>query len=263
MNWRLMMIIAAAGWQASCSKASAPIEIEFRPVYAGAEVACSGPEDPTLTDLRFYVHNLRLQDVDGTYHNIELDSDEWQQSGLALLDLEDATGNCLNGTEVTNYSVRGSVSGQAFRALEFELGVPFAVNHGDPLQAEPPLGDADMHWHWRGGYKFLRAGLKNDADSFWLHLGSTGCAGTIQNITGCNAPNRVAVRLENFRPGDVVLLDLAALVDASSLDEGMPTDSSSGPAEKHCAAAFAALGLEHATGRPDGVQQLFSVQGAP
>jgi len=120
-----------------------------------------------------------------------------------------------------------------------------------------------MHWHWRGGYKFLRAGLKNDADSFWLHLGSTGCAGTIQNITGCNAPNRVAVRLENFRPGDVVLLDLAALVDASSLDEGMPTDSSSGPAEKHCAAAFAALGLEHATGRPDGVQQLFSVQGAP
>lgn len=263
MNWRFVMIVAAVFMQAACGKVSAPVAVEFRAVVAGQAASCETPDMPALTDLRFYVHNLRLQDANGEYHSVQLDPGEWQQAGLALLDLENGGGSCLNGTAVTNDTVRGSVSGESFRALEFTLGVPFAANHGDPLLAEPPLGDADMHWHWRGGYKFLRAGLKNDTDSFWLHLGSTGCAGTIQNITGCSAPNRVVVRLENFTPGDVVLVDLAALPGAGALDDGVPTDCSSGPAEESCGAAFAALGLDHSTGKPAGIQQLFTLRQAP
>ncbi len=263
MNWRYLMTVASVAFLCACNKAPAPIEIEFRAAFDGEEIACDGPMATTMSDLRFYVHKLRLEDATGATHAVELEPGPWQQADLALLDLEDGSGSCINGTPDTHSVIRGSVAGQSFRALEFTLGVPFADNHADPLQAEPPLGDPDMHWHWRGGYKFLRAGLKNVSDSFWLHLGSTGCSGTIRNISGCNAPNRVTVRLENFAPGDMVLVDLAALVADGRLQDTTPTDCSSGPAEKHCAAAFAALGLDHATGRKDGEQQLFSLQQAP
>lgn len=263
MHWRYVTGIAMAGWLAACSEAPAPLQVEFIATYAGSAVSCDGPAGASMTDLRFYVHNLRLEDATGEVHPVQLEPGDWQQPGLAMLDLEDGSGNCINGTTVTNAVVRGTVSGENFRALEFTLGVPFAQNHADPLQAESPLGDADMHWHWRGGYKFLRAGIKSDTDGFWLHLGSTGCTGTIQNITGCTAPNRVTVRLENFTPGDAIAVDLAALVSHDMLADSTPTDCSSGPAEKHCATAFAALGLSHAAGKQDRSQQLFSLQQAP
>jgi uncharacterized repeat protein (TIGR04052 family) len=263
MHWRYVTSVAMAGLLVACSKAPTPFQIEFIATYAGTPISCGGSSGSPMTDLRFYVHNLRLEDESGGVHRVQLEPGDWQQADLALLDLEDGSGNCTNGTRVTNARVHGSVTGEDFRVLEFTLGVPFAENHADPLLATPPLGDADMHWHWRGGYKFLRAGVRSDTDSFWLHLGSTGCAGTIQNITGCNAPNRVTVRLEDFAPGDAVAVDLAMLVGADTLADATPTDCSSGPAEEHCEVAFAALGLDHAAGQPDGSQQLFSLQRTP
>lgn len=263
MNWRYVMVIPAAGWLAACSEAPSSIEVPFAATYAGAPLDCAGDKSVALTDLRFYVHNLRLEDAAGQFHTIELSVNDWQQPDLAFLDLEDGSGSCLNGTALVNDVARGSVTGTDFRALEFTLGVPFEKNHGDPLLAIAPLGDADMHWHWRGGYKFLRAGIKNDNDSFWLHLGSTGCEGTIRNITGCNAPNRVTVRIENYQPGDTVQIDLASLVTGGVLEDAAPSDCSSGPAEESCKTAFAALGLSHPSGVTSSSQSLFSSTGQP
>jgi uncharacterized repeat protein (TIGR04052 family) len=263
MHWRYLMAFAALAGMAACSKAPSVVEVEFVATYAGSPVSCQQPASVSMTDLRFYVHKLRFEDANGRFHPVRLAANDWQQPDLAFLDLEDGSGSCQNGTSVTNSRIQGTVSGENFRALEFTLGVPFDRNHGDPLLAEPPLGDADMHWHWRGGYKFLRAGVRSDSDGFWLHLGSTGCAGTIRNITSCSAPNRVAVRLEGFALGDAVAVDLAALAAAGMLGDATPTDCSSGPAEQHCAAAFAALGLSHAGGAPSGGQQLFSIRRTP
>ena len=263
MNWRFVMVVPAAGWLAACSEAPSKIEVPFAATFAGAPLDCAGGERVAMTDLRFYVHKLRLEDADGQFHNIELSVDDWQQPDLAFLDLEDGSGNCINGTSAVNDVVRGSVTGRDFRALEFTLGVPFSRNHGDPLLAIAPLGDADMHWHWRGGYKFLRAGIKNDTDSFWLHLGSTGCEGTIRNITGCSAPNRVTVRIDDYQPGVPVQIDLARLVAGGVLGDSAPSDCSSGPAEDDCKVAFAALGLDHPSGASKSNQQLFSLPGRP
>ncbi len=263
MNWRFAMAIPAAGWLAACSEAPSAIEVPFAATYAGAPLGCAGDADVAMTDLRFYVHNLRIEDANGRFHQIELSVDDWQQSDLAFLDFEDGDGNCSNGTSIVNDTVRGKVTGTDFHALEFTLGVPFEKNHGDPLLAIAPLGDADMHWHWRGGYKFLRAGIRSDSDSFWLHLGSTGCEGTIRNITGCNAPNRVTVRIEEYRPGDTVQIDLGSLVAGDALADATPSNCSSGPAETDCKTAFSALGLSHASGAAEGEQQLFSLRRNP
>jgi uncharacterized repeat protein (TIGR04052 family) len=258
MIWRYVMLAAMVSFLAACSESSSRVEVPFTVTYSGSPVACDGSATTTLTDLRFYVHNVRVFDANGQAKSVQLDEGEWQQPDLAFLDLEDGTGGCANGTSETNAVVQGTVIGKNFRGLEFTLGVPFSRNHGDPLKAQRPLGDAAMHWHWRGGYKFMRAGLRNNVDSFWIHLGSTGCQGTIRNITGCNAPNRVTVRLDNFVPGDAVLIDLAQLVSAGALDDETSSDCSSGPAEEGCLDAFAALGLGHA-----GEQRLFSSRRLP
>jgi len=258
MQIRYVMLISLTAALAACGKASTRVEIPFSANFGQAPISCDGSSSPMLTDLRLYIHDVRLIDVQERAHVVELDTTPWQQPKLAFLDLEDGTVHCANGTSDLNHILTGSVEAAEFHKLEFTLGVPFSQNHGDPLQAETPLGDADMHWHWRGGYKFLRAGLSTVDDGFWMHLGSTGCEGTIQNITGCTAPNRVTVRLDDFNLGDGVVIDLAELVADGTLDDASPTDCSSGPAEASCAAPFAAIGLSHETGEETGVQRIFS-----
>ena len=260
---RYVTLLTVLGLIVSCGESSSRIEIPFAAMFGSASISCNAGSDARLTDLRFYVHKLRLIDLDGREHPVTLEADAWQQTDLAFVDLEDGTGDCLNGTTEMNQVIRGSASTRDYRGLVFSIGVPFSRNHGDPLTATAPLGDADMHWHWRGGYKFLRAGIKTDEDSFWIHLGSTGCEGTIRNITGCNAPNRAEIRLGEFRPGDTISVDLAALAGDAALLDSEASDCSSGPAETDCADAFAALGLVHATGDAVGVQQVFSLQARP
>ena len=60
--------------------------------------------------------------------------------------------------------------------LHFTLGLPFAVNHQNPVTQPSPLNDSSMFWVWRNGYKFLRWDMQsNTGDSWSFHLGSVGC----------------------------------------------------------------------------------------
>ncbi|MDH4125266.1 MAG: metallo-mystery pair system four-Cys motif protein [Gammaproteobacteria bacterium] len=250
---------------AACGEPPVQVQIPFIAVLDGMPMACDAGGEAALTDLRFYVYDVQLRDTAGADRKLELRADnDWQQVNLALLDLETGAGRCVNGTAKLNNALVGTVAAGDYRGLSFTLGVPFAQNHGDPLRAAPPLGDAAMHWHWRGGYKFLRAGFVTVDDGFWIHLGSTGCEGTLQDISGCSAPNRVTVQLHDFVPGrDVVVVDLGALVSGAELDDATATDCSSGPAEEYCVTAFRALGLDHASGMTSGVQSLFSSRTSP
>lgn len=229
---------------AACSAKRVPVHIDFEASWAGQPVQC---EDTgmALTDLRFFVSNIKLVDADGAEHGLSLTPDEsWQQAGVALIDLENGAKACSNGTADMHTSIEGTVAAADIVAIKFTVGVPFELNHANPLLAQPPLDRAAMHWHWRSGYKFLRAGVSNPSDSFWIHLGSTGCEGTIQNITGCSFPNRVSVELQNFSPDtDKITVDLAELFRGVDLDDGVRGDCSSSPAESACARPFESLGL--------------------
>lgn len=260
MTARVAALILLAALPLACAEPPMRVQIPFMAVFEGSPIECRDDGFAKLTDLRFYVYDVYLTDASGATQKVELTADNaWQQPNLALLDLENGDGRCLNGTLEVNDSLIGNIAAGDYRGLSFTLGVPFEQNHADPLLAAPPLGDAAMHWHWRGGYKFLRAGFATADDGFWIHLGSTGCEGTLQNISGCRAPNRVTVRLDHFVPGrDVVLVELDALVAGPELDDAMASDCSSGPTEEHCIAAFQALGLDHASGATTGVQRLFS-----
>ena len=260
MIQRLFSLLLSTVLLVSCSGAKTPLRITFAPVFGGQQLACGDTGGIVqLTDLRFYISDIELLTASGEAIEMQLDEDGiWQQANLAFLDMEDGRGLCDNGTSDMNASLRGAVPNREYVGLRFTIGVPFERNHLDPLSASAPLGEGAMHWHWRAGYKFLRAGIRTVDDGFWLHLGSTGCKGTVQNITGCSSPNRVQVELMNFVPGeDIVEVDLAALVGDAELEDGVATDCSSGPAESSCAAPFASLGLDHAAGTSVHSQRVF------
>lgn len=254
------MLCLFLGLFTTCAKSPTPVSIPFVAQFGPQKLTCGERSSAAqLTDLRFYVQDVELITADGRAVEVSLDPDGmWQQRDLALLDFEDGSGACLNGTVETNESLRGAVTNGEYRGLSFTVGVPFARNHADPLQAQAPLGDSAMHWHWRAGYKFMRAGIRTADDGFWLHLGSTGCKGTVRNISACNSANRVRVVLDNFVLGrDAVVIDLAALTDGTDLGDANPTDCSSGPAEVACREPFSALGLDFSTGERKLEQAIF------
>ena len=253
--------LTAATICASCSQWDQPVNIPFIATWQGEPIDCSS-EKSALTDLRFYVSNVQLVDAEGQGHDVRFATEmTWQNDAVAYIDLEDGTGSCQNGTADTYDHVLGVAGVREYHGLRFTVGVPFKLNHTNPLTAKPPLDDPDMHWHWRSGYKFLRAGVRTDDDGFWIHTGSAGCQGTVGNITGCTFPNRIEVVLPDFVVGeDAVSIDLTELLTGVDLDDATRSDCSSGPPEESCLAPFAALGIDFTTGEQNGTQRVFSVQ---
>lgn len=256
-----LAVAALAGLCVSCGQLDLGVKIPFAATWQGASIDCEGG-DPALTDLRFYVNAVQLIDTAGRAHDVRYATEfGWQNDAVAIIDLEDGSGACINGnSDVFSYLI-GAVPKREYRGLRFTIGVPFRLNHDDPLTAMPPLGDADMHRDRRSGYKFLRAGIATTSDGFWIHVGSARCDGTIEHITGCRFENRITVELPDFVPGEsTVRVELAALLDGTDLGDGVSSECSSGPSETACVAPFAALGIDFLTGERSGPQRVFSVQ---
>ena len=237
---RFFALIASVFLVTACSPPSRSVAVEFRAFFGDSPIACGEPgEQNVLSDLRFYVTDT-------------------ESGAVQLVDLEDGTGACENGTPETKSTVSLGVTDGSPTGIRFQIGVPFDLNHADPLQAVAPLNVSAMHWHWRSGYKFLSAGVRSVDDGFWIHVGSTGCEGTIRNISGCRSPNRISVYLPDFDSAtDMVAVDLQALLATTDLADGVATDCSSGPSEVSCIAPFTALGLDHGSGERVGEQRVF------
>ena len=258
---RHLAILALASLCMSCEQWDLPVEIPFVATWHGDPIACDSVA-PALTDLRFYISDPQLLDSEGRWHDVRFATEmSWQNDAVALIDLENGEGACVNGTPEVLSDMGGVARAGEYRGLRFTIGVPFSLNHANPMTAGPPLDDPDMHWHWRSGYKFLRAGIRTENDGFWIHVGSTGCEGTVGHVTGCRSPNRIQIALPDFTPGkSTVAINLAALAAGTDLNDEVPGDCSSGPAESACVAPFSALGINHSTGKQEGTQSVFSVQ---
>jgi uncharacterized repeat protein (TIGR04052 family) len=117
----------------------------------------------TPTDFRFYVSNVALIDREGNAVPLKLKQDgKWQYQNTALLDFEDGTSACDNGTAEINTTVVGTIPQGDYQSLQFTLGVPQNLNHDDAAIAPSPLNLTSMWWNWQGGYKFLRVDLKTE-----------------------------------------------------------------------------------------------------
>ena len=265
-----VLMLCALSMLCACSRPGTPIEIDFLSRYGDHTISCTeAAEGLQLTDLRLYVYDLELTDAAGKEHAVELaDDGVWQDGAVALLDLENGEGACSNGSGTRNETLRGTVPGVAqggpFRDISFTVGVPPQSNHRDPLSAGPPLNYTAMHWHWLSGYKFMRVGIGNASDHFWMHLGSSHCDGSLTDGIQCRTANRVRVTLPDFDPGkDRVVIDLERLTEGIDLGDGIGSDCSSGPDELACDPAFRALGLPFGEAADAPPQRVFRGEPAP
>ncbi len=276
--------IAAPGMQ--------PVTVRFAAQIGSQAFTCGqsysgvGTMRSTITpsDFRFYVSEVALIDEAGRSVPVALTQDGiWQFENIALLDFENGTGPCRNGTTPMNTEVRGEVPAGRYVGLRFTLGVPFARNHGDPTVARSPLNLTAMFWNWQGGYKFLKfdtasSGQPNttatpdprgggNASGFSVHLGSTMCASpsrTEAPASQCAHPNRVAVAFDRFDVArQTVVTDIGAVLAGANVDVNAPKTSPgcmSFPNDPDCPPVMGALGLPYGGQAAPGPQRLFTVR---
>ena len=225
--------------------------LTFAAVAGGRAVACGETfalGDPAtaaeISDLRFYVHDVRLLTAAGAEVPLALDDDgRWQDGAVALLDFEDKAGACTTGTTDTHTRIDGTAPEGDYTGVAFTIGVPEALNHQDAATAGSPLNLSSLFWSWTGGYKFFRLDLDTANGGWHVHIGSTACTGGPATPISCAHPNRPEVRLTGVVPGeDTVALDLAALLSDSDLGSGDAGCQSSAD-EPDCAAIFSHFGL--------------------
>jgi uncharacterized repeat protein (TIGR04052 family) len=228
----------------------------------------------TASDFRFYVHDVRLVSASGDTVRAPLVARApWQDADVALLDFENGTATCANGTPETNDELVVMAPAGDYRGVAFTLGVPFARNHGDLAAQAPPLSLSRLFWSWNGGYKFLRVDMRatqaDSAPSSWvIHLGSTGCtvADGAKSPTACAQPNRAEIAIANFDPArDVIVADLAALLARSDVRVNQPQTAAgcmSAPNDADCGGLFASLGLAHPNADRSSAQPFFRAERA-
>ncbi|MFT7578778.1 MAG: putative repeat protein (TIGR04052 family) [Myxococcota bacterium] len=234
------------------------VAIQFGAVVGAEVAACGqsysgiGTSSSTISpkDLRFYVHGVHLIDASGKQIPVALTVDgKWQDDSVALLDFEDKTGNCDNGTSDVNDQVVGTVPDGDYVGMGFTLGVPAEKNHQDAATAASPLNITGLFWNWTGGYKHARLDIVStgQATGWNVHLGATACAeDTAVQTVVCENGNRTVVRMDAFDvDSDVVNIDLAAMLENSDVDvNGAPASGCmSGADDPECAAIFGAFGL--------------------
>lgn len=251
--------------------------LRFKPVVGDKPFTCgqsyenigSTNSKITPTDFRFYVHNVRLIDAAGKETPLALEQDgKWQVDNLALLDFENGSGPCANGTADTNEVIKGKAPAGKYVGVKFAVGVPFERNHAEPAKAPSPLNLTQLFWVWNSGYKFARIEMQTTGlpQGWFLHLGSTGCqpGGTMQTIpTKCDFGNRAEIMLSNFNiNGDVVITDLKKLLDGANVDVNQPKTARgcmSAQNDADCAPLFANIGLPFA-GKESPGQKFFSTE---
>lgn len=225
----------------------------------GNDFACGttfdglGTSDASLTisDLRFYLHDIALRDADGTWVDLDVEDDgTWQSGGVALIDLADLTPPCdtAHGNEPIRDYVTGRIAAGDYDAVRFTLGVPFERNHEDASTAQAPLSYTSMFWSWQAGYKFVRIdGALGSGEGWRFHLGSTACQGTVGDISSCGNPNRPTVEVVGFDPdSDRIDLDIAALLAGSDPEAEFapfPRGCMSEPDNGGCPTVLDAIGL--------------------
>jgi uncharacterized repeat protein (TIGR04052 family) len=197
----------------------------------------------TAKAVQFYVHAIELIDEHGTPHPFRLtEAPPWQGEHVALLDLA--------GDPATprRFEVEGAVEGEVakYAGIRLTFGVPFELNHSNPLTAAAPLDRGDLFWTWQTGHKFLRADLAIDGREWSFHVGSTGCSSASAlrpPEQPCAQPNQMRIELQGDPSQQVIRLRLAPLIAAARAADYVACtgDYEHDPA---CREGYAATGLQ-------------------
>ncbi len=211
--------------------------IPFAPVFGSDTVRCgetytsagtSGTEFE-IKDFLLFVHSVELVRESGETVPLTLTEDQhWQGGGVALLDFNDATGSCVGDSETNGRIVGTAPNFDDYTGIRFGVGVPSEKNHINAVTAEAPLNKPSTWWSWKGGYKFFKLNVITPVHKkYVVHIGSTGCTGSVEEGFSCAGEHEVMIDIDGFAPGeDGIKINLANLFAGVDLDA--PVDFESG-----------------------------------
>lgn len=237
-----------------CFQKKAPITLNFQPVYKQDALSCaskfSGNNEQLLgatsknwqyQQLQFFIHDVEVNTKKNGWQPWSMTTNAHQAENVALL------GEVCNREGDQGYwqlelTPLNEVS--MITDIRFTLGVPFALNHLNPLTQPSPLNEASMFWGWQGGHKFIRAELASPDDDWLFHLGSTGCK-ALSPVRApkseCLYPNRVVISLPFTSQKTTIEFDLAALIADIALTRANSCQSAVD--EESCKVLFKNLGI--------------------
>ncbi|GAB3029396.1 hypothetical protein GCM10027098_28110 [Bowmanella dokdonensis] len=198
------------------------LQVELR--YQGRHVPCGTSLNMQgggwyIEHSKFYLSQIQNEDGEP----LDLADNQWQTGETALISIEQK--DCWRDGEMAgNHEVRfgPEVDLSEVKRLRFVLGLPFELNHQNPLTQPSPLNLSSMFWTWQSGHKFARFELRSVADSWAFHLGSTGCEADSKlrsPAQPCSNPNLIEFDLP--RPagsGNTLVFHLDRLLEGITLN---------------------------------------------
>jgi len=294
----LAALIAALPGCTETDETPRAFKLKFVATADGQEVGCAdrltglGPAgDITagVSDLRFYVSDLKFYDAAGAEVALTLDTSDFQledASGqVSLIDLTGNTeGTCAGsaiafaeGTARTNDAISGTTLVDKVARVSFAVGVPQPLMKATiattTAEAAPsPLNE--MYWSWATGYRHFVFNLAvetadGEAGGGYLHLGSRDCGGegelALEKRDACDFINTPTVALDGFDlESNTVAVDLTAVLAGLDfvspiydpmtfevIGEGPGVECHASPMQEDCSRLFTSFGLDIATGAAD------------
>ncbi|WDD99853.1 metallo-mystery pair system four-Cys motif protein [Thalassomonas actiniarum] len=240
---------------AACDRNQA-VKITVTPVYQQQVLACNKPfshmdKSWRYQQLQFFISDLEVisqgddsasGEVNNLWQTWPMLESEFQSGMVALLgqvcspDDRDATSGNWQLALAPSFEL-SSIS-----RIRFTLGVPFSLNHQNPLTQKSPLNEPSMFWVWRTGHKFLRLEMVSKDDTWLFHLGSTGCSAVSPvrpPAEECRQPNRFQFEFAFDSKTPELRLDLSRLLTQVTLTREKSCQSA--PENPHCRQILANL----------------------
>lgn len=211
-----------------CGKPPSQHQLTILPYWQGKPIDCNTVlniqgQRWSIRDFSLYLSQLKYFDSSGAWSNVTLDVDEDSSSNVVLL-----TPNCSEARLGYQWKINVVEAVDQWQKVKFTLGVPFELNHQNPIFQKNPLNDPSMFWVWRTGHKFLRLEMDSEQNSFVFHLGSVGC----QSKSAVRAPTSACL-YSNLNQYEIdlaehktIVLDLAVLMGGVTLSNNITCKSS-------------------------------------
>jgi uncharacterized repeat protein (TIGR04052 family) len=237
---------------ASCHSSSYDHTLRFELMHNEQPVNCGQPlmmaeQQWQLQQFQFFIHKVAVKTQDNEWHQLSFKPATPSQPEVALIG-----GNCNDG-QSWSIDLTSKRELKAIQQIEFSLGVPFELNHKNPLEQKSPLNQSDMFWVWQTGHKFLRWEMQSKQHSFVYHLGSTGCnssAAVRAPSHACKNPNTSVINLRAQSLDQPIHIELDAVVNALDLSHNVHCKSE--PDNSDCSQLLALTGI-------NGKQKLFNI----
>jgi uncharacterized repeat protein (TIGR04052 family) len=251
-----IILLSSVTLLSGCFQNKQPTKISFKPMHRYIALNCEssfvaedrreiksgGLQKWQYQQLQFYIHGVEVNTSKNGWQPWMMTTNSNQASNVALLGEKCNENQGSSNWELELVSLDSSVE---ITDIRFTLGVPFELNHLNPLTQPSPINDSSMFWGWRGGHKFMRVELVSQDDDWLFHLGSTGCK-ALSPVRApkseCLHPNRVKVSLPFTDKALALKFDLAVLLRDIALTRDNSCQSAAD--EESCKVLFRNLNME-------------------